>query len=166
MLSVCEASTRAKKNILSQDMTKHTTHSADETFELARNFAAKLTKGDVLALEGELGAGKTRFVQGLAAGLGVPSNVFVRSPTFALLNEYRGGRLPLYHFDFYRLHAEEDLVDIGVEEFFYGDGISVVEWADMFPNALPHHARHITFDIVGETERVITIRAASSRGKS
>ncbi len=136
-------------------MTQHRTRSADETFELARRFAAKLKSGAVLALEGELGAGKTRFVQGLAAGLGIPDTVFVRSPTFALLNDYRGGRLPLYHFDFYRLGAEQELEDIGVEEYLYGEGVCVVEWADLFPAAIPPHALHIRFEITGDEERVI-----------
>lgn len=137
-------------------MTKHRTKSADETFELARRLAAKLKPGAVIALEGELGAGKTRFVQGLAAGLGVPDTVFVRSPTFALLNDYRGGRLPLYHFDFYRLGAEQELAEIGVEEYLYGEGICAIEWADLFPAAIPPHAVHISFEISGDDERTIT----------
>lgn len=136
-------------------MTRHRTRSADETFELARRFAAKLKAGDVLALEGELGAGKTRFVQGLAAGLGIPDTVFVRSPTFALLNDYRGGRLPLFHFDFYRLGAAAELQDIGVEEYLYGEGVCAIEWADLFPGTIPPHAVHVRFEVAGDEERVI-----------
>ncbi|MBN1282523.1 MAG: tRNA (adenosine(37)-N6)-threonylcarbamoyltransferase complex ATPase subunit type 1 TsaE [Proteobacteria bacterium] len=131
------------------------TRSPDETFALAAQFSRRLKPGDVLALVGELGAGKTRFVQGLAAGLGVPEGVFVRSPSFALINEYRGGRMPLYHFDFYRLTRPSELADLGVEEYFSGDGATVVEWADRFPGSLPERARTISFGIVDENTREI-----------
>lgn len=136
-------------------MNTHKTKSPDETFELARKFAQRLKIGDVLALEGELGAGKTRFVQGIAAGLGVPDNVYVRSPTFAILNEYNGGRLTLYHFDFYRLVNPSELMDIGVEEYIDGNGITVIEWADRFPGALPKRTQHIKFAIVSDDVREI-----------
>lgn len=131
------------------------TNSPDETKRLAEKLAGKLEQGDILALEGELGSGKTQFVQGLARGLGVPENRYVRSPSFILLNEYRG-RLPLYHFDFYRLHHFSDLDTIGMEEYFDGDGITVVEWADKFPAALPSRTMHIKFEIVDEEHRRIT----------
>jgi tRNA threonylcarbamoyladenosine biosynthesis protein TsaE len=130
------------------------TNSPEETKKLAENIARTLVKGDILALEGELGSGKTQFVQGLARGLGVPENRYVRSPSFILLNEYRG-RFPLYHFDFYRLHHPCDLDTIGMEEYFDGGGITVVEWADKFPGALPARAIHIKFEIVDEKKRVI-----------
>ena len=133
------------------------TYSPDETFELAAGFADKLGKGSVLALVGELGAGKTRFVQGLASGLGVPDEVFVRSPSFALINEYRGGRMPLYHFDFYRLERADELGDLGIEEYLDGDGACVIEWADRFPGALPERAQLIEFRIVDEGTRDIKI---------
>lgn len=134
---------------------KHTTRSPEETFELARAFAAKLKKGDVLSLTGELGAGKTRFVQGLAAGLGVPSGTYVRSPSFVLMNEYTGGRLPLYHFDFYRLLSAGELADLGLDEYFYGDGVTAVEWADRFPGEMPEKTRCVEFRIVDESVREI-----------
>ncbi len=135
----------------------HTTTSPDETFELAAEYARRLKRGDVLALEGELGAGKTRFVQGLAAGLGVPENVYVRSPSFALLNEYKGGRLTLFHFDFYRLVKQSELMDLGIEEYMDGDGITVIEWADRFPTALPARTKHIRFHIVDDNTREIQV---------
>ena len=138
-------------------MKKHITKSPAETFELARKFAATLKLGDVISLTGELGAGKTRFVQGLAAGLGVPAGTYVRSPTFTLMNEYRDGRLPLYHFDFYRLGAESELGDLGLEEYFDGEGITAVEWADRFPGALPANAIRIALAIVDEGTREIEI---------
>ena len=137
-------------------MTTHTTTSPEATFELARAFAAKLQKKDLLLLTGELGAGKTRFVQGVAAGLGVPAATYVRSPSFILMNKYDGGRLPLYHFDFYRLHEAGELADLGLEEIVDGDGVTVIEWADRFPGALPGKAIRIDFSIVDETTREIT----------
>ncbi|MFA4875081.1 MAG: tRNA (adenosine(37)-N6)-threonylcarbamoyltransferase complex ATPase subunit type 1 TsaE [bacterium] len=135
---------------------KHITKSTNETFELAQKYARHLKSRDVLALEGELGAGKTRFVQGLAAGLGVPEKVYVRSPSFALLNEYNGGRLTLFHFDFYRLEREDELLDLGIEEYIDANGITVIEWADRFPGALPDRTRHIRFHIVDDDIREIT----------
>lgn len=134
---------------------KLTTHSSEETVLLAKRFAASLKPKDVLALEGDLGAGKTCFVKGLAAGLNVPEKLYVRSPSFTLLNEYRGGRLPLYHFDFYRLTNADELADLGLDEYFDGDGVTVIEWADRFPGELPRNARHVKFKIVSENEREI-----------
>lgn len=134
---------------------KHITRSADETFALAQKFAAKLKAGDVLALTGELGAGKTRFVQGLAAGLGVPRSSYVRSPSFTLMNEYSGGRFELYHFDFYRLNEQGELEDLGLDEYFFGSGVTVIEWADRFKGALPAKTKWIEFKIIDENTREI-----------
>lgn len=134
---------------------KWTSKSPDETFELAYGFAKKLRTNSVLALEGELGAGKTRFVQGLAAGLGVPKGVYVRSPSFTIMNEYRGGRLNLYHFDFYRLKLAQELQDLGLEEYFEGGGVSAVEWAERFENVLPRNAIWLRFRVIDETTREI-----------
>lgn len=134
---------------------KHITYSPDETFELARSFADRLKAGDVLALTGELGAGKTRFVQGLAAGLGVGEKSYVRSPSFTIMNEYGGGRLGLYHFDFYRLAREGELRDLGLDEYFESGGVTVIEWADRFPRALPKQTKEIKFTIIDETTREI-----------
>lgn len=130
------------------------TSSPEETKRLAVKLVSTLRPGDVLALEGELGSGKTQFVQGLAKGLGVSQDGYVRSPTFTLLNEYRG-RMPLYHFDFYRLYDPLELDDLGLEEYFDGKGITVIEWADKFPGALPERTMHIHFEIVDETHRTI-----------
>ena len=141
---------------------KIVTHSPDETKRLAANFASNLKPGDVLALEGELGSGKTQFVQGLARGLGVPEDRYVRSPSFILLNEYRGS-LSLYHFDFYRLHNPSELDDLGLEEYFDGKGITVIEWADRFPGALPKRTIHIEFEIIDENRRAIEIHMINSK---
>jgi tRNA threonylcarbamoyladenosine biosynthesis protein TsaE len=110
---------------------------------LGQSEAAQLRRGDVLALCGNLGAGKTHFVKGLADALG--TNTAVTSPTFTLIHEYLGGRLPLYHFDFYRLEDEDEALKIGLDEYLDGDGICVIEWADKFPGLLPPHTRWFRF---------------------
>ena len=118
-------------------------HSPAETIALARTLAATLRRGAVLALSGDLGAGKTHFVKGLAAGLGATASV--TSPTFTLLHEYPGGRLPLYHLDFYRLDDAGEALRIGLDEYLDGDGACVIEWAEKFPALLPPHTRWLRF---------------------
>ena len=108
--------------------------SAAETYEYARGLAAQAAPGMVYALDGELGAGKTVFAKGFAAGLGVEADV--TSPTFAIVNEYEG-RLPLYHFDVYRIASIDEMEDTGCEDYFYGKGVCLVEWADMIAPLLP-----------------------------
>jgi len=132
---------------------KRITKSPDETFELAGEYASELNAGDVLGLVGELGAGKTRFVQGLAKGLGVPDKVYVRSPSFSLINEYHGGRITLVHIDFYRLDEASSLEDLGLDEYFDGDYIVAVEWPNNFPGSLPNKARFINFSTIDENTR-------------
>lgn len=102
---------------------------------LGREVAEGLAAGDVLALQGGLGAGKTHFTKGLAAGLGCRGEV--TSPTFTLVHEYGGGRLPLFHFDFYRMESEDEVLRIGWDEYLDEDGVVVVEWPDKFPELLP-----------------------------
>lgn len=118
-------------------------HSAAETFALGRDFAARLRAGSVLALAGDLGAGKTHFVKGLAAGLGLAAEV--TSPTFTLIHEYSGGRLPLFHIDCYRLESADELLAIGLDEYLRGGGVTAIEWADKFPELLPADAQWIHF---------------------
>ena len=112
------------------------------------NFAAELAKkakaGDFFALIGDLGAGKTAFARGFARGFGITANV--TSPTFAIVNEYKEGILPLYHFDVYRIGNAEDMEDTGFEEYFYGDGVALVEWADFIRQILPSNAVIINFE--------------------
>jgi tRNA threonylcarbamoyladenosine biosynthesis protein TsaE len=130
------------------------THSEDETAAVARELASGLNPGDVLLLSGNLGAGKTAFVRGLASGLGVdPEDV--SSPTFTLVHEYRGGRLTLYHADLYRLDrvATEDL---GLEEMGVKDGVLAIEWPDRLSHELPG-ARAIQIEIVDESTRRISL---------
>ena len=129
------------------------THSEDETAAVASELAATVTAGDVILLSGNLGAGKTAFVRGLAAGLGIDPEE-VSSPTFTLVHEYRGGRLTLYHADLYRLEtvATEDL---GLEEMGVADGVLAIEWPDRLSHPLPG-ARRIDIGIVDEKIRRIS----------
>jgi tRNA threonylcarbamoyladenosine biosynthesis protein TsaE len=129
-------------------------NSAEETISFGRKRAEQLRAGDVLALAGDLGAGKTQFVKGLVAGLG--SAAAVTSPTFTLLHEYIGGTLPVYHFDFYRLEDRNAAVALGLDDYFFGDGVSVVEWADRFRDLIPGSAHWISFETKSENSRVIT----------
>jgi len=133
---------------------EHTTRSEDETASLARDLAATLRAGDVLLLSGNLGAGKTAFVRGLAAGLGIDP-LDVSSPTFTLVHEYRGGRLTLYHVDLYRLEraATEDL---GLEELGARDGVLAIEWPDRLTHPLPA-AKNVRLEIVDDQTRRISI---------
>lgn len=127
--------------------------SVPETREAARNLARGLSGGCVLSLEGPLGAGKTTFVQGLAEGLGCPSES-VSSPTFTLVHEYEGGRLPLVHMDLYRLEFVDELAALGFDDLAASANVLVIEWGDKFPAALPPHARRLVFSIEGEARRI------------
>lgn len=127
--------------------------SAAETEVAGARFAANIRAGNVLALVGDLGAGKTQFVKGLARALG--SDEIVTSPTFALLHEYKGKPLPIYHFDFYRIESWAALRAIGFDEVVFGNGVSIIEWADRFPDAIPARACWIKFEVVSEGRRRI-----------
>lgn len=127
------------------------THSEEETLRLGKDFAGTLNPGEVVCLKGALGAGKTRFVKGMATAFGInPDDV--RSPTFSLIHEYEGS-LPLYHFDCYRLKSPEEAVEIGAEEYFYGEGISVIEWPEKIHSLLPPTARWIVIETISPGER-------------
>ncbi len=134
------------------------TNSADQTIEFAQKFASILNKGAVLLLHGDLGAGKTHFVKGLAKGLG--SNMMVTSPTFTLLNIYDDGKMPLYHFDMYRLGGKEEAVEMGFNEYFDVDsldGIVVVEWPEQVEGLIT--CPHINVEItkIDENTREIVV---------
>ena len=131
-------------------------NSPAETEAIGRQFAKELNVGSILALEGELGSGKTQFTKGLVAGL--ESSAPVTSPTFTIVHEYPGGRLPVYHFDFFRLENRESVAQLGLDDYFFGDGISVIEWADRFPESIPNQARWILFEIRSENARMINIK--------
>jgi len=130
-------------------------NSPAETEAIGRQLASDVNAGSVLALKGELGSGKTLFTQGLVAGL--QSGATVTSPTFTIVHEYQGGRLPVYHFDFFRLENHKSAVRLGLEDYFFGDGVSVIEWADRFPELIPEQARWISFEIKSERQRIITL---------
>jgi len=123
---------------------------------MGQQFAEEIGVGSILALNGDLGSGKTVFVKGLVAGLG--SRADVTSPTFTILHEYRGSRLPVYHFDFFRLENRESIVRLGLDDYFFGDGVSVIEWGDRFPELIPQRARWILFEIKSANERAITFQ--------
>ena len=129
------------------------THSEEETMTVARQLAASLSAGDVLLLSGDLGAGKTAFVRGLAQGLGI-DEADVSSPTFTLVHEYRGGRLTLYHVDLYRLDRAATN-DLGLDELGVADGVLAIEWPDRLTHQLSG-ARAIDIEIVDDTTRRIT----------
>lgn len=132
-------------------------HSAEETAAFGRSIAAGLRRGDVLALSGDLGAGKTHFVKGIAAGL--EGGDIVTSPTFTLIHEYTGGRLPLFHFDFYRLEDESEAIKIGLDEYLDGEGVCAIEWAEKFPALLPGHTRWFRFTHAdGEARKIEEIQ--------
>ncbi|OGQ06151.1 MAG: tRNA (adenosine(37)-N6)-threonylcarbamoyltransferase complex ATPase subunit type 1 TsaE [Deltaproteobacteria bacterium RIFCSPLOWO2_12_FULL_44_12] len=129
--------------------------SAEETKKVAAGFALTLQAGSVLALVGDLGSGKTCFVQGLAKGLAVPDTIPVSSPTFVLIHEYPGGKLPLFHFDFYRLEKAEEAQALSLEDYWEGNGVCVIEWADRFPKLFPEKTKWVHFKFLGENEREI-----------
>jgi len=131
-------------------------NSPAETEAYGRRFAKDVDGGLVLALKGELGSGKTQFVKGLVAGMG--SSAAVTSPTFTIVHEYSGGRLPVYHLDFFRLEDRQSVAPLGLDDYFFGDGVSVIEWADRFPEFIPQQARWILFEIRSENQRAISLK--------
>ncbi|MCM1038619.1 MAG: tRNA (adenosine(37)-N6)-threonylcarbamoyltransferase complex ATPase subunit type 1 TsaE [Ruminococcus sp.] len=118
------------------------THSAQETFDLGRKIGEKARPGQIYSLIGDLGVGKTVFTQGLAQGLGITEAV--NSPTFTIMQIYEEGRLPFYHFDVYRIGDVSEMEEIGYEEYFYGDGVCLIEWANLIEEILPKDCIQIT----------------------
>ena len=142
-----------------------TTHNAEETYRFAQELGAQATPGMIVALEGDLGAGKTVFSQGFADGLGV--NEPVNSPTFTIVQEYTSGRLPLYHFDVYRLDDPDELEEIGADEYFFGDGVCLIEWAGRIREILPEETLWIRIDrdrTQGDDVRILTLVEAGTEG--
>jgi tRNA threonylcarbamoyladenosine biosynthesis protein TsaE len=136
--------------------------SEEETAALALRLAVLLRAGDVLCLQGDLGAGKTTFTRALVAGLGSP--VPVSSPTFTLVHEYKGGRLPVWHVDAYRLRGADDTADIGLDEVFLaGEGVVVIEWPERVAGALPPDRLDIALRDTGGDTREITLTGHGSR---
>lgn len=137
-----------------------TTHNPDETAEVGAALGRLLQPGDVVLLQGDLGAGKTRLTQGLARGAGSPDPV--TSPTFVLVNEYRGP-FRIVHVDLYRIERALDADSLGLDEYLEGDGVTVVEWPEQAPHALPADHLLIAFDHAGEFDRTLTITGFGDR---
>ena len=135
------------------------THSPEETENLGERLAQILTSGTVLAYRGDLGAGKTAFTRGLARGLGCQEQV--TSPTYTIVNEYLGGRLPLFHFDMYRLHCADDLFDIGWDDYLERGGVCAVEWSENVWDAMENPIT-VTIEKVDENSRHITIEGCEN----
>ena len=131
------------------------TNSRDETISLGKKIADACTPGTIIALRGTLGAGKTTLVQGIAVGLGVDE--VVTSPTFVIIAEYKG-RLPLYHFDLYRLSGEAEFENLGAEDMLYGDGISVIEWSEKIESLLPQNHAVVQINMIGTDTREFIFR--------
>lgn len=133
------------------------TFSADQTIEEGRLLGSILKKGDVVCLEGELGTGKTAFTAGIAKALGIEG--YIKSPTFTIVNEYKG-KLPLYHFDVYRISDSSEMFEVGFEEYLYGNGVVVIEWANMIKDILPEEYIWVKISKdyeKGQDARIITV---------
>ena len=120
------------------------TWSPKETFAIGEKIGREAAPGQVYTLNGDLGVGKTVFTQGVAAGLGIKEPV--NSPTFTIVQVYEEGRLPFYHFDVYRIGDIEEMDEIGYEDYFYGEGLCMIEWAQLIEEIIPENARHITIE--------------------
>lgn len=120
------------------------TYGAEETFALGEKLGKEAVKGEIYCLNGDLGTGKTVFTQGFAKGLGITGPV--NSPTFTILQQYEDGRLPLYHFDVYRIGDVEEMEEIGYEDCFYGEGVSLIEWSSLIEEILPEHVINIVIE--------------------
>lgn len=118
------------------------THNSKETYEIGFNMGKSAKAGDVYCLDGDLGVGKTVFTQGFAKGLGI--NEPINSPTFTIVQEYHEGRLPLYHFDVYRIGDITEMDEIGYEEYFYSEGVCLIEWGNLISEIMPENATYIT----------------------
>jgi len=118
--------------------------------------------GMVICLDGNLGTGKTTLAQAIARGLGVPPDCYVTSPSFAIMHEYLGGRLPLYHMDFYRLEDSSEVIDLGFEDYFYGEGVTVIEWSERAKDIIPDAGLHIALRIINVNEREVVVTSEST----
>lgn len=131
--------------------TEVTTESEQQTQELAKKYAGKLEAGDVVCLDGQLGVGKTQFVKGLSSYFGIDPEQ-VHSPTFTLIHEYEG-TLPIYHFDCYRIENPSEVLEIGAEEYLYGEGVSIIEWPKKIAPFVPKYAHWIRIESLGPSKR-------------
>ena len=132
---------------------KITSRSIDETMELAQNIEAEKFPGMIICLDGELGSGKTIFVKGFAQSLGIKDNI--TSPTFNIVKEYNTGEMPLCHMDVYRLESGDE--SLGFDDYFYNDGVCIIEWAELIENSLPEERLDIKFKVIDENTRIIKL---------
>lgn len=137
-------------------METYTTCNPEETLELGKKIGLGLKRGDVVCVFGELGAGKTCLIKGIASGLGISDSEYVRSPTFTILLTYQGSP-PLHHFDFYRLSDTGEIEELGLSEYFLGDGVCAVEWPERLGPLLPENRIDISIEEISESERKISI---------
>ena len=148
------------------ETSKVVTHSPEETHSFGMEFSAKLSRGDCVALTGDLGSGKTCLAQGICKGLGVSDQV--TSPTYILINEYEGRDtkglpFPVYHFDLYRLGTPQELVELGCDDFFYGSGICLIEWAELAGGLLPENTTTIQIETSRVNQRTFNITRRVTR---
>lgn len=127
--------------------------SQQQTESLGEAIGRTVEPGDIITLGGTLGAGKTTLTQAIGRGLGVPPDTYITSPTFTLLHEYHGSRLPLYHMDFYRLGSEDEIESAGLLEYLYDRGVAVIEWPERLGSLMPSERLHVDLIITGETSR-------------
>lgn len=131
------------------------THSAEETIELGKKIGSLLKKGDIIAMQGTLAAGKTTITKGIALSLDIKDDI--TSPTFCLISEYEG-KMPLYHMDVYRLDGIEDFQTLGTEDMLYGDGVSIIEWSEKIMEELPKKTIILKIEVQNETDRIISLK--------
>lgn len=140
------------------------TQSATETIQIGKRIGKLLRSGDVIALVGELGSGKTYLIQGLTAGVGVEKSNYISSPSFTIIHEYQG-KIPFYHVDLYRLATEEEVEGLGLQEYWVRGGVTAIEWADKIPNLLPKELLWINLRYLGECARSIRLLGKGKRYK-
>lgn len=134
------------------------TKNVEETMIIGERMGKSVEKGTTVCLTGDLGTGKTHFAKGFAKGMGIDENI--TSPTFTIVNEYHEGRLPFYHFDVYRVNDLDEILDIGFDEYIYGQGVTLIEWADMIEAILPEDFIHVKIEKTDHPdERKITIKS-------
>jgi tRNA threonylcarbamoyladenosine biosynthesis protein TsaE len=138
------------------------TKSASETIRVGKGIGSRLRSGDVVALVGELWAGKTQLIKGLAAGVGMRNSTYISSPSFTLINEYPG-KIPFYHIDLFRLEREKEAEELGLEDYFQGGGVTAIEWADRIPSLLPKEMLFIHIAYAGKNTRSIEIIGKEKR---
>jgi tRNA threonylcarbamoyladenosine biosynthesis protein TsaE len=132
------------------------TKSSEETITLGKKIGEVLKPGDILGFYGELGSGKTTMIKGIAIGLGVKEENLVKSPSFIMINEYKG-RYPIYHIDLYRIKNTEEILSIGLDDYLYGDGVCLIEWAEKAEKELPENIIKVELEVINPEERKITI---------